>query len=206
MLKNINTACAKNTGAQYARGKWLFIVEDDITLKGKDFLLRAYNLINKSAKTYSNLAAVSPKREELIRDMYFYNVPGCFTSIGRLSKSIYLDPDQEYTGEVVTTHQTSFVRRDIYAKFLSDDKNFNYYREDSEFFYRLYKNDYKILYVGDKLKVVHHTDLSKAGGSKIKSNLFKKEIVFFQMSLYVGEKTFFTSFFADNYIFYHSPD
>jgi len=176
--KNIGAPASRNKGSSKALGKWFFITEDDIEIGDINFLSKATKMLHLLPK---DVAVFSPKRNESNIIGYYKNPYKQFAKIGKLSGEIYIDPAQEYSGFVPTTHATSFIRCDIYNTYLEDEKVFygSTFRDESDLYLRIVKAGYRISYAGDKLALTHRNDIVLTGGQKkIKSlSLFNQELM-----------------------------
>ncbi len=163
--KNKGAPLSRNRGSKYAKGDWIYIVEDDIQIKDPFFLEKANKILMKSSQ---DIAIVSPKRMELNIAGYYTNPKNNFVRIGKISGEIYLDPVQEYSGYVENTHASSFIRRNVFLEHKEDEVVFfgNTFRDETDLYYRIVKSGKKIWYCGDVLKTLHRNDLAKKGGQK----------------------------------------
>ena len=179
---NKGAPASRNRGATLATAEWLWIVEDDIQIDKDNFLEEAKNII---LKLNSNIAVVSPKLQESLNHIGYYKNPkNNFVRLGILSGEIYMDPDQEYSGYVLSAHGCTFIKKNVFNKFQEDEKLFygNTYRDESDLYFRISKAGYKIYYCGNVLKVTHRNDFAQYGGQKTirTQNLLEKRIMTFK--------------------------
>ena len=187
---NKGAPASRNRGATLATAEWLWIVEDDIQIDKDNFLEEAKNII---LKLDSNVAVVSPKRQESMNHIGYYKNPkNNLARLGILSGEIYMDPSQEYSGYVSTTHGSAFVKRRIFNEFREDEELFygNTYRDESDLYFRIIRTGYKIYYCGDILKITHRNDFAQYGGQKkvkMQSLLKRKIMIFKNHYLYLNK-------------------
>ncbi len=191
---NKGAPASRNKGASLAMANWLWIVEDDIQVDDINFLKKSKNII---LKLNNDIGAVSPKRYEPIMTGYYTNPKNSHTRLGILSGEIYLDPNQEYSGYVSTTHGSVFIKRKIFNEFQEDEKLFygNTYRDESDLYFQIVKAGYKIYYCGDILKITHRNDLAQYGGQKkvrTQSLLKRKIMIFKNHYLYLNKNYSFS--------------
>lgn len=163
---NLWAPWSRNKGALVAKGTWIWIVEDDIFFQDEMFLKKFEEI---STTVQKNVSVISPKRVESISKGYYNNIPKNFTRIGTFSWEIYLDPSQEYSGYVDNTHCSSFIKKDVYLDIWWQDSILFYgntFRDESDLYFRIRKNWFKILYVGDVLKIIHRNDFALSWGQK----------------------------------------
>lgn len=161
---------SRNVGAESATADWIYIVEDDIQIDSDSYMIQAKEICEKQPPT---TAVVSPKRMEGVLTGYYHNPKNSFARLGLLSGEVYIDPQQEYSGFVPSTHASSFIRREVFLKHKEDDVNFfgNTFRDESDLYIRITRDGYKIWYCADKLKTLHRNDIAKSGGQKKVNNL-----------------------------------
>jgi len=167
---NRGAPASRNRGAEEARGRWIYVLEDDIQIDDPDYLMKAVGVLREAG---SDIAVVSPKRLESKATGYYRNPDREFVRIGRMSGEIYMDPNQEYTGFVPNTHASSFIRKNDFLRYKEDEEVFfgNTFRDESDLYFRIAKSGKKILYVGDVLRTIHRNDIASEGGQKkINSN------------------------------------
>jgi len=163
---NLGSPKSRNVGFSNSVGKWLFMVEDDLEIRDINFLNDAQNLIEVNIIKDTKLAVFSPKRDECLNKGYYKNFNRSLVNYGFLSKEIYLDPSQEYSGLIENTHACSFIRVDIAKKIQYDFQSYNYFREESDFYERIKLEGFRLYYLGDQLKTFHRMDLASAGGNR----------------------------------------
>jgi glycosyltransferase involved in cell wall biosynthesis len=163
--QNAGAPASRNRAAELARAPWVWIVEDDIQIQAANFLRIARDIL---AAQPQDVAVVSPQRTEG-RPMAYYPQPqGVLVREGWLSKEVYLDPTQQFTGFVTNTHASSFVRTDAYLAVRQDEVQFfgNTFRDETDFYTGIKRKAGKILYVGDVLQIDHRNDQITSGGQK----------------------------------------
>lgn len=180
--RNKGAPMSRNKGVFLANANWLWITEDDIQIDDNNFFEKSKNII---CNLDNSVVVVSPKRQELLTHIGYYKNPrNNFVRVGMLSGEIYLDPTQEYSGYILNTHASSFIKKEIFNKFQEDEKLFygNTYRDESDLYFQIVNAGYKIYYCGNVLKVIHRNDFAQYGGQKkVKAqNLLKRKIMIFK--------------------------
>jgi glycosyltransferase involved in cell wall biosynthesis len=163
--QNKGAPASRNIGAAMARSPWLYIVEDDIQIDDPWFLTKAKTIIDKMS---GDVAVVCPLRLEARGEVHYRNPRNSFVRIGALSKEIYVDGTQEYSGFVENAHASSFIRTAVYNLIKEDEQLFygNTFRDESDLYVSIREAGYRIYYCGDVLKSYHRNDLVRSGGQK----------------------------------------
>jgi len=176
--KNLGAPSSRNIGVLKARGKWIFIAEDDIEIKDTSFLSKA---IAETLKLNKKVVILSPMRLETNNSGYYPGDKGTHAKIGRITGEIYIDPTQRFSGYVPTTHATVFIDKKIYEKYKEDSDTFthNTFRDETDLYKRIVDDGFKIKYVGSSLVTFHRNDFSLTGGQKKINNysLIRQELV-----------------------------
>ena len=163
--QNKGAPASRNIGAAMARSPWLYIVEDDVQIDDPRFLAKAKTIIDKLP---GDVAVVCPLRLEARGEVHYRNPPNNFVRIGALSKEIYVDGTQEYSGFVENAHASSFIRTAVYNLIKEDERLFygNTFRDESDLYLSIREAGHRIYYCGDVLKSYHRNDLVRSGGQK----------------------------------------
>lgn len=188
--KNKGAPGSRNIGAREARADWIYIVEDDVEIKDKEFLKKAKQIIEDLS---DNISVVCPMRRESISKGYYKNPKNSFARLGVLSGEVYIDPSQEYSGFAESAQASSFIRTAIFNKHQEDEHFFgNTFRDESDLYIRIAKDGGKIWYCGDILQSTHRNDFAVLGGQKKvnKKSIFAQEYMIWKNHYYYLKKNY----------------
>jgi glycosyltransferase involved in cell wall biosynthesis len=172
--RNLGSPASRNAGFDAARGRWIYMVEDDLEIRDPEFLGGAAQLTKTLTTTDPKIAVICPKREEFIAG-YYRNQPRHLITYGRLSGEVYCDPAQEYSGYVPNAQACSFLLAEVAKTIRYDTKSFQYFREETDFYERVKKAGWRLYYAGDHLRSYHRMDLSAKGGNRKHSSNLRNE-------------------------------
>jgi glycosyltransferase involved in cell wall biosynthesis len=165
---------SRNIGFENSRGKWIFMVEDDLILE-RDFLKKAENLIKRYADTFK---IISPMRVESTRGYYTDCFDG-FIKIGKFSGEIYVNPNyKNIQANIPSTHACSIIHNSILKTYKYAENQGLAFREESDFYFNITSSSSeKIIYLGELLKTTHKNNISLEGGTRQNNkSLFFKEL------------------------------
>jgi glycosyltransferase involved in cell wall biosynthesis len=187
--ENKGAPVSRNIGANKAMADWLFITEDDVQIEDPGFVEKAKKIITGRDQKQ---VIISPKRAEIFEKWNYIQKPNILARLGRLSAEVYIDPTQEFTGEVETTHATVFIKTETYLNHLEDENLVgSTYRDETDLYLHITRDGGKIFYCGDVLKVKHRCDLAASGGQKSKKkSMLKSEILVWRNHYYFLQKHF----------------
>ncbi len=174
--KNLGSPATRNVGFKKAQGEWCFMTEDDLEFDKPTFFQDAESIIKALVTKDGGIAVVSPQRLEYDTKGYYKNYNGKYVNYGKISKEIYLDPNQTKEGYTINTHACSFIRTSIAQNYPYDSINFKYFREESDFYETIRKNSYTLYYLGNRLVTKHRMDLGKSGGNRKNSVNIRNEL------------------------------
>ena len=167
---NLGYGAALNQGAQGAKGEWLFLLNADIAME-KETVLKLLDFTKK----HQTAAVIGPQligQDGKIQASAHFNPPSflnCFYEVFLLELilSIIL-PNWHYPGQFTANLSqlgriqevpsllgaALFVKKEVLEKVGGFDENFFFYREESDFLWRINKAGYKIFYY-PRARVLH---------------------------------------------------
>lgn len=168
---NIGKPSCNNLAIKISKGDWVFTVEDDIEIIDFDFLKKAKILIKELGLEYE---IISPKIE--VENQYNYdNLFDGFCRVGAISQEIYLNTNyKKRVYNSLSTHACSFINREVFILNKYPNISGLAFREESDFYLNARNKGAKILYLGDDLKIIHHSNKSKIGGTRNNNNFISK--------------------------------
>jgi glycosyltransferase involved in cell wall biosynthesis len=163
---NNGLPAARNTGIKHATSDFVFFGEDDIEL----FDECIQNLVNSYIKLQNQDIKVGAVASKLLRKDNYSKLKGqknVYAYMSPFTGELYFDYgiDSKETIEVPFAHASCLIPRKLFNEVGHfDSKNYigNYWREETDFQFRLRRRGYKIFYE-PKAVMMHHAD--QMGGS-----------------------------------------
>jgi len=168
--QNLGYGVALNQGAKCAKGEWLFLLNSDIVME-KETVLKLLDFTQENKKA----AVIGPQltgQDGKIQASAHFNPPSllnCFYEVFLLELifSITL-PNWRYPSQFTANLNqlgriqevpsligaALFVKKEVFEKVKGFDENFFFYREESDFLWRVKIAGYKIFYY-PKARVLH---------------------------------------------------
>lgn len=187
--QNLWSPSSRNEWFIKSSWEWIFMVEDDLQINDSLFLdkfVEYQSLLNKLDK---DIWVICPKRIESSK-WYYKNYNNQFINYGFLSWEIYLDPNQSYSWYIPNAQACSFIKKEIVDRVQYDTVNYNYFREESDFYERVKQLWYKLYYLWDFLITYHRMDLVQWWGNRKHSVSIKNEIKYWKSHYIFLQKYF----------------
>lgn len=184
LKKKIGSPAARNLGATHARGKYLLFLDDDIILSRKyiEELFRNIEADENASAIAGRLIYV--KNRVFSTPNKTFSVP---VKVARFSGGILgsFDRKTHKIVEAPTLHMAAMVRKgDFQLVGGFDSKTYagNYFREETDLFFRLKRAGKKLLF--DPKAIAYHVEISTGGQRlnvvKYEYYVFKNHIKFLQ--------------------------
>ncbi len=170
LAKNYGFAGASDRGAEIARGKYLFFINNDCYLQ-TNTIQKMINYLEKNKK----IAAVSPKiigRYHQIQNLgYLVDLKKARAKVLTDEKDPILANPQQFNQNIFQTGYffglpatCLLIRRNIYQKIGGFDRRFHSYLEDVDLCLRLAKNNYPVHTLLDSVCIHDHLATARKMG------------------------------------------